>query len=376
MPLPKELASFFDTFEQLDDPRVDRTKYYSVAEILLVTVCGVAAGCDGWEDIELFAKQRLDFLRQYQPFTYGIPSDDTLRRFFRAVDPAQFQRLFAQWMAQSLESEASDRTIAIDGKTLRGSADEVKRALHLVSAYASEERLVLAQQAVDEKSNEITAIPQLLEALDLRGSTVTIDAMGCQHAIADQIVAADGHYVLGLKGNQGTLHDDVVTWFDEPPAETVLDTFEQCDKGHGRVEVRRIAVCRDVAWLHQRHLKWRSIGSIVCVESERHVGNGHSTERRYYLSSHGDDVSASSLLHAIRSHWGVENGLHWVLDMSFGEDQSRIRKGNAPGNVAVIRHTVLNAINTMKPKRTSIKQMRKLAGWNNEVLAEILGALI
>ncbi|MGS2724948.1 ISAs1 family transposase [Porticoccus sp. GXU_MW_L64] len=374
MALPTELESFFDVFEQLEDPRVDRTKLHPLPEILLVTVCGVAAGCDGWADIELFAKQRLDFLRNYKPFTHGVPSDDTLRRFFRAVNPQRFQALFSQWIGQCLSPSGSNETIAIDGKTLRGSRDGGDRALHLVSAYASEARLVLGQCAVDKKSNEITAIPQVLDALDMTGATITIDAMGCQHKIANQIVGAGGHYVLGLKGNQGALHDDVVAWFDSPPKGASLEQDEQTDKGHGRVEVRKISVCKEVSWLHERHPLWNSIGSIVQLESERHVGDKCSREKRYYVGSCQD--SAQELLKAIRSHWSVENNLHWVLDMSFGEDQSRIRKGNAPNNIAVIRHAVLNAINTVKPKRTSVKQMRKLAGWDNQTLVKVLEALI
>ena len=373
MGTPKELASFFDIFDQLDDPRVERTRLYPMGEILLVTLCGVAAGCDGWSDIELFAQQRLSFLRRYQAFKHGVPSDDTLRRFFRAVDPEQFQTLFIQWMHEVVGADQV-RHIAIDGKTARGSADGAQNALHLVSAYASETHLVLGQQAVDTKSNEITAIPMLLEALDLRGSTITIDAMGCQHKIAHQIVNGGGHYVFGLKGNQGTLHEDVVTWFDRPPKTAHFSVFGDNDKGHGRVETRKITVGTDVAWLHQRHPKWQTIQSMVKIESERWVGGKAHTETRYYITSRKGE--AEQLLSYVRRHWGIENELHWVLDMSFGEDQSRIRKGNAPGNIAVVRHVVLNAINAVKPKRASIKQMRKLAGWSDDTLAKILSTFI
>lgn len=373
MSIPKELASFFDIFDQLEDPRVERTRLYPMGEILLVTLCGVAAGCDGWSDIELFAQQRLSFLRRYQAFEHGVPSDDTLRRFFRAVDPEQFQTLFIDWMRGVVRSDPVQH-IAIDGKTARGSADGAQNALHLISAYASETHLVLGQQAVETKSNEITAIPVLLKALDLQGSTLTIDAMGCQHKIAHQIVNEDGHYVFGLKGNQGTLHEDVVTWFDRPPKAVHFSVFEDHDKGHGRVETRKIAVSTEVAWLHQRHPKWQTIQSMIKIESERWVGGHTHTETRYYISSR--QGNAEQLLHYVRSHWGIENQLHWVLDMSFGEDQSRIRKGNAPNNIAVIRHVVLNAINAVKSKRTSIKQMRKLAGWSDDALTKILSTFI
>jgi predicted transposase YbfD/YdcC len=372
--LAKELESFFDVFSELEDPRIDRSKLHPLPEILLVTVCGVIAGCDGWSDIEQFAKQRQEFLRQYLPFANGVPSDDTLRRFFRAIDPKQFQQLFSQWSAQWFPDHASARTIAIDGKTLRGSADGATKALHLVSAFASEARIVLGQLSVEEKSNEITAIPVLLDALELEGATVTIDAMGCQHAIAEQIVSGKAHYVLGLKGNQKTLHDDVITFFDKPPERAVLHYDEQVDKAHGRIEVRRASTCSDIQWLRDSHPKWASVNSIIMIESETMQGEKRSSEKRYYVSSLSGDARQAQT--AVRSHWAIENGLHWVLDMSFGEDQSRIRKGHATANVAVIRHAVLNAINNIKPARQSVKRMRKMAGWGNDVLQDILQALI
>lgn len=203
MRLPAELQSFFDTFNALDDPRLERIKLHSLPDILFATVCGMIAGCEGWSDIESFCKERLEYLRQYRPFTHGVPSDDTFRRVFRAIDPNQFSQLFSQWMQQWYRADR-ETTLAIDGKTLRGSQDTGQKPLHLVSAFASEARIVLCQRKVSEKSNEITAIPALSDCLDLTGATITIDAMGCQHAIAKQIVEAKAHFVFGLKGNQGT----------------------------------------------------------------------------------------------------------------------------------------------------------------------------
>lgn len=373
--LPKELASFLDTFEQLDDPRIERSKLHPLLEILLLTVCGVAAGCEGWEDIELFGKHRLALLRAYRPFKNGVPSNDTLRRFFQSVNPEQFQRLFTQWMQQSLtpEADAGSHTIAIDGKCLRGSHDGLQRALHLVSAFASGARLVLGQRKVADKSNEITAIPLLLQTLDLRDSTITIDAMGCQTSIAEQIIQGGGQFVLGLKGNQATLHDDVRTWFESQPQGSQCETVEQADKGHGRVEHRRVSLSSNLQWLRDRHPKWSIIQGIIQIQSTRIVDGKESKEARYYLSSL---TSADAAAKAIREHWGIENQLHWVLDMSFGEDQSRIRKGNAPHNIAIIRHAVLNVINQLKTKRQSVKQYRKLIGWSDEVLVEFLKVLI
>lgn len=373
MTLPAELHSFFDTFDRLEDPRIERTKLHSLPDILFATVCGVIAGCDGWSDIESFCQERLEYLRQYRPFTNGIPSDDTFRRVFRAIDPEAFSHLFSQWMRQWYTPE-NEAIIAIDGKTHRGSKQPTQKPLHLVSAFASEVRLVLGQNKVSEKSNEIKAIPALLECLDVSGTTVTIDAMGCQHAIAQQIEEAQADFVLGLKGNQKTLHDDVVTWFESTPKDAKIDLYEEVEKGHGRIEERRIRISDQVNWLHERHPDWRPIVSIIEVQSRRHLGDTISDECRYYMSSLPADARRAA--HAIRSHWGIENALHWTLDMSFGEDQCRIRKGHAVQNMAVIRHAVLNAIQSVKPARQSIKQMRKRAGWNVQVLDSILKAII
>lgn len=373
MPLPAELQSFFDTFDALDDPRIERTKLHPLPDILFATVCGMIAGCEGWSDIESFCKERLEYLRQYRPFTHGVPSDDTFRRVFRAIDPDQFGQLFSQWMQQWYRAD-SEATLAIDGKTLRGSKDTGQKPLHLVSAFASEARIVLGQRKVSEKSNEITAIPSLLDCLDLIGATVTIDAMGCQHAIAEQIVGAKANFVFGLKGNQGTLHDDVTAWFQSVPKGAVIHTEETTEKAHGRIEERKVRVSDQMDWLHKRHPHWETIGSIVEVESRRHVGDKVSHERRYYITSLPAD--AHRVGHAIRAHWGIENTLHWILDMSFGEDQSRIRKGHAVHNMAVIRHAVINAIQHVKPKRQSVKQMRKRAAWSTEVLDTVIKALI
>ncbi len=373
MTIPAELTSFFDIFEALDDPRVDRTKIHPLPEILLGAVCGVIAGCDGWADIERFCNERLDYLRQYRPFTHGVPSDDTFRRVFRAIDPVHFSRLFTQWMRQWYR-EDDVGSIAIDGKTLRGSRDKDQRPLHLVSAFASEARIVLGQCSVHEKSNEITAIPLLLESLDIKGATITIDAMGCQHAIANQIVAKKGDFVLGLKGNQGKLHQDVVTWFQALPKGVKMDESQSVDKGHGRIEERAVRMSSDIQWLRDRHPHWHAIKSVIEVTSTRHMNGEARSEQRYYISSLPMDAHQAGS--AIRAHWGIENQLHWVLDMSFGEDQSHIRKGHAVQNMAVIRHAVINAIQSIKPVRQSVKLMRKRAGWNTDVLDSILQALI
>ncbi len=367
-----EKMDFLDVFGQLDDPRIDRKKLHPMPEILLLTLCAVICGAESWGDIETFGKSKLDFLRRYLPYEHGIPSDDTLRRFFRAIDTTQFQRLFVEWIRVWLSPEVAGKVVAIDGKTLRGSHDGGQSPIHLVSAFASEAGIVLGQVKTSEKSNEITAIPELLEWLDVRGATVTIDAMGCQKAIAEKIIAKGGDYLLALKGNQSGLHDDVRLHFEQPaPASlTRMARAETVDKGHGRIEVRQCRVSTDIDWLRARHPEWKNLGSIVAMASERLTGDTMTQETRYFISS--SQAPAPQMLPAVRLHWGIENQLHWVLDMSFGEDQSRIRKDNAPTNVAIIRHAALNMIRQAKKKRMTIKLMRKAAGWNNSVLTDIL----
>ncbi len=366
-----EGKGFLDYFDDLKDPRIERKKLYPMHEILLLTLCGVICGCEGWDDIEAFGKIKLKFLRKFLPYENGIPSDDTLRRFFRAINPKVFQKCFSRW-ASSLGFLG--RIISVDGKALRGSADKSagKKAITMVSAFASEARLVLAQEKVDDKSNEITAIPNLLELLDLHGAIVTIDAMGCQKSIALKIREKKSDYVLSLKGNHSDLHDDVRTFFTLEANNNFKDishTFAKTiDGDHGRIETRECYVT-SADWLSQKH-EWEGLKSIVMVKRKREIGNKVATETRYFLTSLDSD--ASQMLHVIRSHWSIENSLHWVLDVSFGEDQSRIRKGNAPQNIAIIRHIALNMIRKHKQKRQSIKLLRKRAGWDNATLEAIL----
>ena len=365
-------TGFLDIFQELDDPRIERKKLHPVPEILLLTLCAVISGCDGWSDIELFGKTHLDFLRRYLTYKHGVPSDDTLRRFFRAIDPEKFQSLFRKWTQSCLTPDVTDKVVAIDGKTLRGSVDNDKSAIHMVSAFASEAGIVLGQIKTAEKSNEITAIPELLEWLDIRGAIVTIDAMGCQKAIAEKIIEGEGNYLLALKGNQSSLHDDVKLHFEQP-TKTSISTMmhaKTTNKGHGRIEIRNCRMSCDIDWLKARHPKWVKLNSIIAITSERYTNDKVQIETRYFISSLNEN--APQALNAVRSHWGIENKLHWVLDMSFGEDQSHIRKNNAPTNMAVMRHVALNMMRQVKIKRVSLKKMRQLAGWDHSVLASIL----
>jgi predicted transposase YbfD/YdcC len=359
---------FLDYFEGMEDPRIDRQKLHPMNEILLLTLCGIICGCDGWIDIETFGKAKQDFLKEYLPYENGIPSDDTLRRFFRALDPEQFQEKFIEWAKQL--GKLTNKVIAVDGKTSRGSTDGSKKALHLVSAFASELGVVIGQQATAEKSNEITAIPALLQWLDITGAIVTIDAMGCQKSIAANIRDKQADYVLALKGNQGTLQDDVMTYFSETRHYPAEHHCIDITKGHGRAEERQCYVINDIEWLTEQHPGWRDLNSIIKVKSTRIINDSQSVEERYYISS--CNFSAKQALDAIRLHWGVENQLHYVLDVSFNEDASQIRKGNAPQNMAILRHITINMIKRVLPKRRSIKGFRKNAGWDDSALASII----
>jgi predicted transposase YbfD/YdcC len=319
-----------------------------------------------------FGKIKIKYLREYLPYKNGIPSDDTFRRFFRAINPEKFQELFRQWV-RILSPNLNDNVIAIDGKSSRRSYDDDKKMLHTISAYATESRLVLGQEKVSDKSNEITAIPKLLEWLDIKGRIITIDAMGCQYKIANQILKQQGDYIFCLKGNQGTLHEDIKLYFsDQALVNKSANHCDDYDKGHGRIEHRKCSIVSDVDWLKERHTEWGSIKSIIRIESTREIKEKISMETRYYISSLVQ--TADKTLSSIRSHWAIENSLHWVLDMSFGDDQSRIRKENAPQVMAVMRHIALNLLQFAKAqmKRQSIKRLRKMAGWDNQILAYIL----
>ncbi len=361
-------VEFLDYFEELEDPRSKINLHHRINEILFLTLCAIICGAEGWDDIELFGKSKESLLKEFFPDKYGIPSDDTLRRFFRALDPGKFQSCFMQWM-QSLGIDTKEKVICLDGKTSRRSYDNDKKALHTVSAFAAETRLVLGQKKTDEKSNEITAIPELLELLDIEGSIVTIDAMGTQKKIAKKIQDKGADYILALKGNQGTLNEDVRLFFEKTTLLEQVCSYEHVDGGHGRIDSRKCTVTDDIAWLQKLH-DWPGLQSIIRVESSTKKKGKTSYETRYYISSLR--ANPKKIAHAIRSHWAIENSLHWVLDVSFEDDQSRIRKGNAPQNMMTVKHIALNMLRTVQKKRQSIKGLRKKAGWNDSVLKSIL----
>lgn len=366
-------TNFLDQFEVIKDSRVKGNCTYTISEILLVTFLAVICGAEGWQDVENYGKSKINYLRCYFDYANGTPSDDTIRRFFRSVDPEHFKQIFCSWVT-SIANVVDARVIAIDGKCSRRSYDGDGEMLHMVSAFATAARVVLGQEKVSGKSNEITAIPKLLDLMDVKGHIVTIDAMGCQYAIADKIVAKEGDYIFSLKGNQGNLLEDVALYFESNKHTGKLKSFIDYDKGHGRLETRECFVCHDTEWLQNMHPNWKTIHSLIKINSTRefmNASNKTTQETRYYISSI-TDATPEIALRAVRDHWGIENTLHWVLDMSFNEDYSRIRKENAPQVMAIIRHLALNLLQQGKTKRQSIKGMRKICAWNDSALTELV----
>lgn len=367
-------ASITRHFGELTDPRVERTKLHSLHDVLVIAICAVICGADAWTDVEIFGRAKKEWFSSFLELSNGIPSHDTFGRVFAALDPLEFSECFANWLAD-VARNLKGQVVAIDGKTLRRSFDTAssKQAIHMVSAWAAETRLVLGQLKTEQKSNEITAIPELLKMLELSGCIVTIDAMGCQREIVADIVEQGADYVICLKGNQGTLHDDVKKFFDwamkENFKEFPHDFAESVDKGHGRVEVRRCWCTSDASWF-QELPKWKGLSSFAMVESERTVGTETSVERRYFISSlEGKDAEAFARV--VRSHWGVENGLHWVLDVSFREDECRVRQGYAAENFSTIRRIALNLLKRDDAKH-GIKGKRHRAGWDEPYLLKVL----
>jgi predicted transposase YbfD/YdcC len=376
-------TSISEHFATLTDPRVDRSKAHLLVEIVTIALCGVICGADDWVAVETFGREKAAWLGTFLALPGGIPSHDTFGRVFARLNPEEFRRCFLTWV-RAIVGEPGEQVVAIDGKTLRRSHDRRagKEALHLVSAWATASGLVVGQVATDTKSNEITAIPILLRLLALDGSIVTIDAMGCQTAIAAQIVEQHADYVLALKDNHPLLHERVRQTFADADAaagttlllgDLVADTTT--DKGHGRLEQRRCRAIDDpdyLAYINPDHA-WPNLRSVVCIESTRRIGETVSTEARHYLSSLPAD--AALLARTIRSHWGVENRLHWVLDVTFHEDDSRVRVGHGPENFAILRHVALNLLRQEHSTRGSVATKRFRAALNDAYFRSILTGL-
>jgi len=362
-------TSFQSLVSTLDDPRQHAKVLYPLDEILLLCLCGVVSGCDSFVDIAEYGTEKLNFLRRLSDFQHGIPSHDTLSTVFRALDPEPFNALFAQW-AGELGGRIDDTVVAVDGKTVRGSKAGGTTPLHLISAYCDDLGLVLGQRASAHKKNEIRDIPKLLDLLYLKGAIVTTDAMGCQRAIARKIRDKGADYVLACKGNQGNLCEDVTLWFEEREHDNT-ESLQTVNGDKGRIETRSYTQCEDMGWLRERHPGWADLTSIGRVVSTREVDGKTTTQTRYFISSL--PLDAKRFARAVRSHWGIENRLHWVLDMAFRDDDSRVRKDQAPKNFAVIKHMAMNLMNKAKGKK-SLRVMRKKAGWNNRFLLQILAA--
>jgi predicted transposase YbfD/YdcC len=366
-PLMEELLN-------LPDPRVERTKKHLLIDIIVLTVCAVICGADGWVDVERFGRTKRKFLRRFLRLPNGIPSHDTIGRVFSLLEPEALSACFAAWVKRVAELSGGE-VVALDGKTLRRSFDGAsgRGALHVVNAWATRNGLSLGQRRCAEGCNEIGAITEILELPDIGGCVVSVDAGGCQREIAGKIVGRGGDYLPALKGNQGAMHREVVEHFDDAPAHGFAGGHGYCESveaGHGRVETRRVWTSGDVGWFEDRGA-WPGLRSFVLVESVREQGDKRAVSRRYYISSlHGD--GAEQLAAAVRAHWGIDNGLHWSLDVSFHEDQCRVRARHAAENFALVRKIAQNLIKAEKTAGVGVNAKRLMAGWDDNYLLKIL----
>lgn len=371
------MPTLLEAFDDISDPRVARTRKHSLRDILVLSVLAVICGADGFVQIEDFGKAKEGWLKTILDLPHGIPSHDTIGRVFSMLSPDAFAEAFMRWVGTVAE-RVEGEVVAIDGKTVRRSKDGAtnRGPIHLVNAWATVNQLVLGQVRTSEKSNEITAIPELLEVLDLHGCIVTIDAMGCQKAIAADIRKAGADYVLALKDNHPILHHEVRGFFEDGIqsgfAGIPHDQHEDSTSAHNRDEVRRVWTTSDLEWLPEAE-EWDDLKSIVCVEAHRTVlGKVPTVHRRYFVSSIAD-LPAKQAAEAIRAHWGIENGLHWVLDIAFREDEARARKGHAAQNLATVRTIALNLLKQERTSKRGVKTKRLRAGWDHKYLLKVLG---
>lgn len=361
------LEQFRSCWEGLEDPRCGNAALHDFNELLMMALCCVLCGGQGAVDMAVFAEAKEPFLRSFLTLANGLPSHDTFSRLFRNLDPDQFRDAFQRFMTQF--SKQLQGVVAMDGKVLRRSFDRAsgKSALHMVSAWGSEQRLVLAQMATDAKSNEITAVPKLLKMLTLKGTIVTADALNCQRGIAAQIVEQKGDYALALKGNQGTLYEDVVLFFDDPEAK-LMTSSPVVEADHGRIETRTATLSAEIDWLQKQH-QWPGLKAIGKVERVRQTAEKTTTETAYYLLS--KPLTPERLNEVVRQHWSIENSLHWRLDVVMNEDQDRTRMGHGPENLAVLRHMAINAMQK-EGSKGSLRGKFKRAGWDHDYLFRLL----
>jgi len=369
-----ETTVFLRYFKDMPDHRQPGKVIYPLDEILLLCLLAVLAGAETFTDIARFGEKKLALLRRFRPFANGTPAHDHLGDIFATLDSEAFRRCFVAWVAALIKTPAE--LIAIDGKTSRrsGSKKNAKEPIHMVSAFAARQRLVMGQVAVAEKSNEIVAIPALLDMMAIEGAVVTIDAMGCQRAIAQKIKDKKADYIIALKGNQGTLHEDVKLFAAEQKARDFKDAtvtrHQTLDGEHGRIEIRKYTAIHDVGWLQQRH-DWPGLAGVVMVESARQLPGKSERETRFYITSLS--LPAESVGPMIRDHWAIENSLHWVMDMVFRDDECRVRTDHAPANFTTLKHMAHNLIRKA-PGKDSLRLRRKVAAWDDEFLASLIAA--
>jgi predicted transposase YbfD/YdcC len=379
-----EKTSLVAHFARMPDPRINRRKEHDLVDILVIAVCTLLCAGETFNDMEDFGKAKQDWFKTFLNLRNGIPSHDTFNRVFAALDPKQFLDCFLRW-TQSLRQVVHQEIVALDGKALRRALNKDQSVKYIVSAWAESNGLVLGQLKVADKSNEITAVPELLRVLELSGCIVTIDAMGCQKKIAREIIEADADYVLALKGNQETVHAEVKSFLDAilveqqtpgpkgaklSPAAATLASLETVEKDHGRLEIRRYYQSEQLDWFADQ-LKWEGLRSVGMVESLREVDGKTTVERRYYLASL--PLGVETFARAVRSHWGVENKVHWIMDVCFREDHSRARAGFAAENLATLRRLALNLLKREKTKKRGIRGKQLNAGWDHAYLLRLLG---
>ncbi len=369
---PSSTRSLKAHFQQLSDPRVGRAKRHELLDLLLIAVCAMLCGAETFTEMAAFGRCKANWLATWLALPHGIPSHDTFNRVFGLIDPSAFMNCFLAW-TQSLREEVAGELVALDGKTLRGSRARGHGPIHLVNVWAARNRLVLGQLKVDSHSNEITALPALLRALELAGCVVTVDAIGCQKQIAKEIHEADADYVLALKGNQGTLHAEVKEFLDDAHGRGFAGVAHQCsatlEKDHGRIETRRYWLSEQIGWCADKD-QWEALRSVGMVEAIREVDGRVQTERRYYLSSLPAD--AARFAAAVRGHWEIENCVHWVLDVQMGEDRCAVRQQNAAQNLAALRALCLNLLRRDRQQTCGIRSKQKIAGWDHDYLRSLL----